>query len=86
MSYQLILDVSSPTNEMCDGLEFPAGEDSSREAIEFAMRDATSSDGHWIPLWLSYYGSNFLDAGSEFEIVRGYQQVIAERFASPNIT
>ena len=85
VSYQLILDVSSPTDEMCDGLEFPAGGDRSREAIEFAMRDATSSDGHWIPLQLSYYGSNFLDVGSSFETVRGYQ-VIADRSSSPTIT
>ena len=85
VSYQLILDVSSPTDEMCDGLDFPTGGDRSREAIEFAMRDATSSDGHWIPLRLNYYTNNFLDVGSSFETVRGYQ-VTAQRSPSPIIT
>ena len=85
MSYQLILDVSSPTDEMCDGLEFPADGDRSREAIEFAMRDATSSDGHWIPIWLSYYVNSFFEVGSSNETVRGYQ-VRAKRSPSPTIT
>ena len=84
MTYQLILDVSSPTDDRCDGLDFPTGGDRSREAIEFAMRDVTSSDGHWIPIWLSYY-VNFLNVGTSFETVRGYQ-VIADRSPSPIIT
>ena len=86
MSYQLILDVSSPTDDRCDGLDFTTGGDRSREAIEFAMRDATSSDGDWIPLWLSYYVNNIFDATSTFETVRGYQQITTGRSVSPIIT
>ena len=86
MSYQLILDVSSPTDDRCGGLDFQTGEDRSREAIEFAMRDVTSSDGHWIPLLLSSYVNDIFDVGSSLPTVRGYQQITAERSLSPIIT
>ena len=47
MSYGLYLD--SPNAGGCSGVEYP------EEAIEFAMRTDTSSDGRWIPLRLSYF-------------------------------
>ena len=72
MSYRLILNVSSPTDDRCDGLEFSTSNVRTREAIEFAMHDVTSNDGHWIPLRLSYYNGS----AESTETVRGYQVTV----------
>ena len=64
------MDVSG-LDSTCDGPEgLP-------EAIEFAIRNDTSRDGHWIPLRLSYYDNETF--GSSIEIVRGYQ-VLANKW------
>ena len=47
VSYGLYLDL--PHADGCRGVEYR------EEAIEFAIRTDTSSDGHWIPLRLSYF-------------------------------
>ena len=49
MSYGLYLDLPAAGHGRCKGVEYP------EEAIEFAMRTDTSSDGRWIPLRLSYF-------------------------------
>ena len=48
LSYQLVLDVSSSSDNQCGGRSW------FNEAIEFAMRTSSSSDAPWIPLQLTY--------------------------------
>ena len=70
MSYQLVLDVSSSTDQCKGRSRF-------NEAIEFAMRtsSSSSSDAPWIPLQLTYQPhKNGSDGGPSDGIatIRGY--------------
>ena len=67
VSYQLVLDVTSSSDNQC------GGSSSFNEAIEFAMRTNSSSDAPWIPLQLTY--DNTGDGGEPRDgiaTIRGY--------------
>lgn len=66
ISYTLILDVSSVSDPVCDGIE------EQDEAVEFAMRKDASNNGIWIPLRLSYLVDGASTGLETFQTIRGY--------------
>ena len=76
ISYQLVLDVESASDENCDGLNRDENED---ESIEFAVRTSSLSDAPWIPLQLHYYTTGGdVDSTSS---IRGYSVPTSGRTA-----
>ena len=69
--------MTSTTDSVCGGLETVK-----EEAIEFAIRNDTSSNGHWIPLRLSYYDSSSVNKVTNTETVRGYK-ILSSKWPQP---
>ena len=67
LSYQLVLDVKSSSDDQC------RGRSRFNEAIEFAMRTSSSSDAPWIPLQLTYDNTGGGGGPSDgIATIRGY--------------
>ena len=77
MSYQLILDVNSPSGQ-CDGI------DTALEAIELSIRNDSTSNRHWVPLQLTYYDDSAVSDTSTLEMLRGYDIPVHQ--SSTNMT